>query len=94
MFDEEFSDQHHLMDPDIVSVEQLVAPSAPAYAVYNDGDADNLRYERIHLWAMVRLKAGGTSIIGLTMNHVSYGGHTELVGAGGEKFVQYDIRKE
>ena len=94
MFDEEFSDQHHLMDPDIVSVKQLVAPSVPAYAVYNDGDADNLRYERIHLWAIVRLKAGGTSIVGLTMNHVNYGGHTELVGAGGEKFVQYDTRKE
>jgi hypothetical protein len=93
MLAHEFDDTPHLMDPDIVSVESLIAPTVPAYAVYNDGDADNLRYERIHLWAMVRIKAGGTTIVGLTMYNINYGGYAEF-GEDGEKFVQYDTRKE
>ncbi|RZK93385.1 MAG: hypothetical protein EOO62_32030 [Hymenobacter sp.] len=93
MFADDFDEQLHLLDPDIISVEQLVAPSVPVYAGYNDGNAENLRYERIHLWAMVRLRAGGTTLVGLTMYNINYGGHAER-GAEIEKFVQYDARKE
>ena len=83
---------HQLNDPRIESVEQYFPATVETYALYSDNEDKSLgsgfSKTRIHFWAKVRLVAGGTTFVGLTLYGLQTGTHAEAESPY-EYFVEY-----